>query len=1269
MSTLQSIIGRQPTELGTNFSTDDFSISKGSVHDGTRYKQLKSLNAPSVTEFMKKFNGWTGDQLVNSYLSMSPEDMSYAWGADVNINDFMRTEAYAVGLGRIMVGGSLTDLQTKNYVGLGLMSKMLLPDGIPEENAVFTLEIVYDQMTMALPGAIRALSADVNAWKTSLRFGLTQYTTSIQFLQQELTYLVKGEPVTALARRKFGQMMNRFRLSIIHSHAQAAVRQPSFVETIIGRQINKSIVSASAVVYNMAKAEALMVGLCSRNPLTMRPLIEMALMSLTGNGELDNSTANYFAAMNSHYFSPGLVTHTAVVSTVMPAYTYNTSRDRVEAAQRSEILSVAWEDAVIKPVVGGPVSSVSPGYTPSLAVPADSIPTGSVSLPAVVLDGGAVVPLLLFDGTPICRDGPSMGRPFVSNGLQYRWFTVGVPAPIISGLSPSTLFDDSESKPITPATLMLYSPRSTCVFDEHGDTRYVELSQLHIHAEVADLWDIGKARARFNSLPPEVRSARRVEAYLKKADILWGHNTQQKLQSMESSYEFSPRFMLALHKAPEARDSEYGVIVKERDVMWNTTAMSSPSVEGVAIAAELYNYLGLNDPELKSIVKYVQACGASADEFMLRDCVILKMICTKDLDLGELEEHHGTEDGEMYLLNFHARIRQGPQSRSVSKGLAYEVLCSAVPRFLNRLLGGTGHLLLTDPYGWHILGHLLNYFEDVLDDTDGLNMPMRHLGYFMTREKFSALIKIKDSLSYLEAAVLKWLQPLVMPSDPYVYFGETSPIATRWSWMCSALFDSVSTFGTEHSYVLSTVTSEKHAVKHATCAGSLAFVGTNLPINLHGMVDHNQHGQTCRRAEIAGVHIYGHSPAAFLFQVPYNPQTEAEHDNVIGCLGRSRATMLRRNFNTCPQVALALAAHYSLLCRHKNVANFDKMYYSGWSYAVVRRMEFDSGGLSVMPVQSHLMVVGNSNFDLSQQLGLDRQFALRSMMRYAVVPMGVFGQGVYFPNAFIKSVRGLGLDYVNAMQHRQRFGGMNNFDLKTACMSAFIMDWASSLHPPIQGSATGVGPILSANGRFSPQLGDATAAEYFRQDPYNLLRFYSTCPFQNTHLNEGQANLFKVLSQLGDPNADMFGGSGRRTAVLSTTIKQYHQYLKDTDKSRMGQMEHDLQTRLQSLVGDDYTVPHSFNSKSSMFYVDNSTIGANSDQLLKSPVNMDNRNNFLLMCRTDNITYDPNNTEVPIDKLQLDIQGLNPLRLLDVNPTSRVNMAQQMLNNNNDNAV
>ncbi|AKC02038.1 major capsid protein [Crucian carp herpesvirus] len=1262
MSSQQYIIGRNPSMLDTNFSTDDFAIGRGSVTDPSRYTQLRSLNAPSVTDFMRKFHGWTGEKLINSYLDMGRESMSYAWGADTNINDFLRDgKAYAVGLGRLMVGGSLTELQTKNYVGLSLMSRMLMPESIPEDNVTFSLEIVYDQMTMALPGAIRSLAADVNAWRTSMKFGLTQYTTSIQFLQQELLYLVKKEPVTAHARRKFGQMMNRFRLSIIHSHAQAAVRQPSFVETIIGRQMGKSIIEASGVIYNIAKAEALLCGLCTRNPATMTPLIEMALMALTSNCELSNSNAHYFGAMNSAFFMPQLVTHTAVVSTVMPTFTYNTDKDRHEV--RSEILSVAWDNAVIGPLTNSPVSSVSNGYTTKLAAPAQSIPTDSVTLPAVLVGGGAVVPIILFDGQPICTEGPSMGRPFVSNGLQFRWFTVGCPAPIVSGLSPATLFDESASNPISPATLLMYTPRKTCVFDENGDTRFVELSQLHLKAEVSELWDITKARQRFNGLPQEVRTYQRVENYLSKAEVLWSSPIQKKLKNPDCPYEYSPRFMVG---TGHTLTGEYMPIVKPRSVMWNQTAMSEPHIENVAVAAELYTTLGLNDQSLKTVVQFIQSCGASADQRMLRDCLNLKLICTESQNLVDLYTNRGNNGVVLDLLQVHQLRAAVPAVRQIAANVAYDALREAIPRLLNRLLGGTGHLLLTDPCGWHIFTRIMQYFEDHIDEMDANGALVTRFGFHMSRAHFSALIKIKDSLTQFESTILKWLSPLSTPTDPYVYFGDNKPSTVRWSWICCALFDSVTLFGTERDYQRPAIASpsstnrDPNHLAHATCAGSLAFAGTNLPVLIPGMTRTELRGQTL------GMDVWGHAGATFLFQTAYNPKFEADHNTVIGCLGHARASRLRKCFNTCPQVALALACHYSLLVNQRNVLNFDKQYYSGWAYVVVRRMEFETSGLSVMPVQGHLLVVGNSKFDLAQEIGLAGQFCLRSMMRYAVVPMGILGQGIYFPSAFVRNVRGLGLDYINGLQAKPRYS-MNNYDHKSACMSAFIMDWAPSTHPPIQTAATGVGPILSANGRFNPLLGEVTSSDYFRPDAYHVQKFMTTCPFQNPYLNENQALLNRVLTQMGDPNADMFG-AGKRNAVLTTTIKNYYQFLTD-NTSVTGRMEKNLQVRLQA-TGEEYFASHGFNRHSSLFYVDNSTIGAQSEQVLKSAVNSDNRGTFLLMCRTDNITFDPKTSEVPMDKLQLDIQGLNPLRLLEVNPSSsRSNLMQQMLNNDPNHSV
>ncbi|AIC32447.1 major capsid protein [Cyprinid herpesvirus 3] len=1268
MASQQFIIGRQPATMGTNFSTDDFGINRGSVTDGNRFKQLRSLNSPGVKDFMKKFNGWTGEKLINSYLDLGMEDMKYAWGADTNLNDFLRDgKAYAVALGRLMVGGSLTELQTKNYVGLSLMSRMLLPDGIPEDNAVFSLSIVYDQMTMALPGAIRSLAADVNAWQTTMSFGLTQYTTSIQFLHQELLYLVKSEPVTEHARRKFGQMMNRFRLSIIHSHAQAAVRQPGFVETIIGRQLGKSIIDAAGVVYNIAKAEALLCGLCTRNPATMTPLVEIALMALTSRGDLDNSNTHYFGAMNSQFFLPQLVTHTAVVSTVMPTFTYNTSRDRVEAAKRSEILSVAWESAVIAPPGSGPVQSASAGYTASLTVPAASIPMDSVTLPAVVVSGGAVVPFILFDGQPICRDGPSMGRPFVSNGLQYRYFTVGCPAPITSGLSPATLFDESVSNPISAAALSMYTPRKTCVFDEHGDTRFVDLATLHVKAEVAELWDINRARQRFNALPTEQRATTRVEAYLNRADVLWVAPTQKKLQSQDCPYEFSPRFMTSL----ALNNGNLQSIVKHRGVMWNQTAMSEPHIENIAVAAELYTALGLNDQQLKNTVAFIQSCGAAADARMMRDCVALKMLAHEGTSLDDLEQHHGNADPVVAILDFHEHratpVANTPSARADS---AYDVLSEVIPRLLNRLLGGTGHLLLSDPCGWHIFGRVLNFFENHIGERDATNnQRMSRYGFHMTHEHFSTLIKIRDTLAHFEAVVGKWLSPLHLPNDPYVFLGDNEPMTVRWSWIACAIFDTAVLFGTEVGYLKSRVVAggggNHFRLHHATCAGSLAFVGTNLPNVFEGMVAAGAPNRNIMQGAVAGIDVYSHSGATFLYQTGYVARSEAEHDSAVSCLGHARASRLRRSFNTCPLVALAMATHYSLVVNQKNVLNFDKFYYSGWSYLVVRRLEFEAGGFSVMPVQSHLLVVGNSKFDLAQEIGLDGQFCLRSMMRYAVVPLGVLGQGVYFPASFIRNVKGLGLEYVNHLQSKPRYS-MNSFDHKSACMHAFIMDWAPSMHPPIQGAATGVGPILSANGRFNPLLGNVSAADFFKPDAFNVQRFYTTCPFQNPYLNEMQAALHRILGQLGDPNADMFA-PGKRNAVLTTTIKHYYQFLTE-NTSVMSRLEKNLQTRLQTM-GEEYFASHGFNKSASVFYVDNSTIGAQSEQLLKTPIDSDNRGTFLIMCRTDNITFDPKTTDVPINKLLLDLQGLNPLRLLEVNPTNRANLTRQILNNDPAHAV
>lgn len=123
-------------------------------------------------------------------------------------------------------------------------------------------------------------------------------------------------------------------------------------------------------------------------------------------------------------------------------------------------------------------------------------------------------------------------------------------------------------------------------------------------------------------------------------------------------------------------------------------------------------------------------------------------------------------------------------------------------------------------------------------------------------------------------------------------------------------------------------------------------------------------------------------------------------------LFRTRHEMLMKRFSNCTMVRVLALMHYWTFWNATTMENhFDKLYYSGLSYLVVRHMKFKGYNVAAMPPKSSRMLVGNRAAAFPTTTWLNTEF--KQTMDMAMAPMDMTSIGVVCNNVYITDVKGM----------------------------------------------------------------------------------------------------------------------------------------------------------------------------------------------------------------------------------------------------------------------
>ncbi|APD76268.1 major capsid protein [Anguillid herpesvirus 1] len=1220
-------------------------------------RRIVTNNPGNVTELIRKFSGKSVHDLINAiHPAVSSQKKEPATGPDIDMT--MATKV-AVNLGRLTIGGVLTSLQTSAYAGLGLISKLVVPTKKPtSDNIIFKIDLMYDQQTMAMPNALRAITAGVGSTKSSMTFGLAQYTTGVNFLHRELTYLVETEMWTTFTQRIFAKLGDRFRLTILHAHAVAAARSPDFIETLLSSTRNHDLIKSmngGEIAYQLASYDGVLLGICNRNVQIANQLVMMAVAALGGKGGM-TSKGDYVALMPSTIFQPAMTNGTAICNVGMDVYTYKLEPD----VNAWDHLFIEWNKPLLTVSGDGVVGKMAKG--------AGDLPTkmgpGTMALPAFSIQGGAIVPVIVLDDTRICENGPSMADPFRSTGEQWRWSTIGAPLPLVSSISPSILFSNNPGD-IDPGKLNNYSPRFTSMIDPGSSSvQLISLNQLHVDTEQASMFQVNDRV--LNAFPD---SADSIHAYIDRvAGELWKMPPEQKLRHEMMAFEFSPRFMLDVVRPNNAVTA----VVRPRMLMWNSTAMSSPSVELVSVAAELFCHLNLNAPAYQEAVAFIVK-GSYGTETDVIDALRCKVfMCNPETcrTILQAETNNWATDPAHY--NTEPPMIGRPLNRFSNNPVqvwaahrAHVDIRASMHRVLHAVAAGNGHVLLTDPEGQSAFENamaLLHRRQNIgLEDGFEFNtIEMHNLRQALTH------------IRVLRSTILNWLPEMRVLEYPYVDCGH-SAYAIAWSWMAPCIFNTCLSV---------TVNTHKPDVTTLPVGGQtiimnnsdFVVLGNDLPTPANWETEirflqlQNAHPLPARHTYDFQLNVNNANQerleTANKLTTLFN-RMDVSHISagpmITSGLAATRAAEVRRQLAGAPHVALALGKHYSLTIDLDNLHRFDRDYYSGWAYCMVRRMTFVGWGFAVLPMKSHLMVLGNSEFDQFTRMAQENQWSLMSMLRFGIVPMGQWGQGVMFPNVYLTDVVGMSTDFsLNPPRRPQGAIGVRPQS------SSFVLDWASSCCAPTGKSKGVMGSLLTPSGKFMPTATMLEPRSYMDVDPHNPDGYRCFSPFFNRFANERHNAVHNLLSRLGDGSILQFSPE-QEMFCSNETVQRYMGYFGGNPDIEATQQ---FEMKLQSVSSGRFVFTHGFSNTNGLLYLDDTAIGRNSEQFFVgesgySQNTPDNVNSYALVGRTLSVTCNPHKFTTDANLLIAELQGMALLAHLEVNWNSghKGNIQDQIWNN------
>nr|ALP73387.1 major capsid protein [Acipenserid herpesvirus 2] len=867
-------------------------------------------------------------------------------GPGLNARDF--GNKVIVPLIKISVGRLLNRRQMGNLGAfLRLVSSIYKPESIPQATPEFHMIFDVTEQRLAQLGNLQTVAGGSTTTSYDLIVSLERQVVSIEFDTQEIFYTNDPLIIAQAIARELETEETSWDLTLLVEHAKFCARQPLLAEVCQLKDAAKINDTSEGTIIKACQLENLVCGAVNRNPRNFISLLHTGLKGIDGA-----PTNSVVVTTNTVYRNSALDTRlsSVAIENDPKVYTYNVNGaiGMSGIATFGKVVPELTQRDLLPPdfpSVYDPVAKSKYGDS--------CTPEPDFRMSAINMGHDEHMPLIALDATKFSMHGNmSVESTLTQPCVKRLFFTVGTCPIIYSSLNPSSFYNESDQREITPSMVAMRAPSSSYIMDLDRGNKVQEITLSNLHRRF-----LSNNPSAFN-LPVFVRKFMRLRDALpsfnelEQSRLIFHNTWDEKMQDIQSVFDFDPRHMIVQHRGQ--RSDAGGMIISQelinggheadnfvfainRVCMYNSSPLNMKANELIGVLSSMYKFL----PPCLAIDNYLTFVAAALED--------------------------STESGVTDLLD----IRQLPlNARS-------QISNQCLQRLYNN---GDHYLPLSDPYCQLVI---LSNLERLVENANTPEDLAKNLVYRVIintiRSGMTALLNLFATL--FEEPDYSIFDHHMMPysllytqrgNDQQnlflnIVYGAVLPVLTTKIYRNSGQLNS------------ETVVIEQLGYRSFTEA---CFVNKS-----HRLDEHHVHDL-------------------------WSGEIDDNRIELVRQVWKQRVVLLHKTFgNSKPYLGVLGNLHYSTRISEPTMRDhFDVNYYSGISYLCVRTTRFTGHGMTVMPKESARLVTGNmyAGFPVAESTG---KSVWTQCMELAVTPSGLDKLGVYIPNVLVTNLNGFGVNF------------------------------------------------------------------------------------------------------------------------------------------------------------------------------------------------------------------------------------------------------------------